>query len=95
MTGGEHLDAAINDAVDLAATIAGEEPAAPVNAEPGGEPALIVRNEDGDVPHDEEEVDRDDEVEALYVLAAGLRDPVNPRDGAFAALARLIPQNMR
>jgi hypothetical protein len=103
----EHLDAAIDEAVELAAAIAGEEPAPPVIAEPRVEPAVIVRTEDGDVPHDdgdgdddddeaeEEEVDRDDQVEALRAVAAGLRDQGNMRNRAFAALARLVPQNMR
>jgi hypothetical protein len=71
----EHLDAAIDEAIDLAATIAGEVPAPPVIAEPGGEPALNVRNKDGDVSRDdhgdeeweEAEVDRDDQVKALRV----------------------------
>jgi hypothetical protein len=44
----------------------------------------------------EAEVERDDQVEALRVGAAGLRGPVHMRDRAFAALALLVPRrNMR
>jgi hypothetical protein len=56
------------------------KPAPPVIAEPGVEPALIVRSEDGESPRDEEKVDRDEQIETAGVGATGLRDRVNMQD---------------